>query len=250
MIPEPSTTARLNVVLCWHMHQPEYRDQLAETFVLPWTYLHAIKDYVDMAAHLESVPGARAVVNFAPVLLEQIEAYATAISAHLSHGDPLPDPLLATLAPDGVPANLDAQLGLVGACLRANREHLIDRYPRYRHLVDTADAVLAGATLPEGLLPQLSVWYHLAWMGESVRRENARVRALIDLDGEFGPAQRRTLLEVIGELLAGIIGRYRRLAQEGRIELSVTPWGHPILPLLIDVASAREQMPDAPMPWM
>ena len=59
----------MSVVLCWHMHQPEYRDLRTGVIHLPWTYLHAIKDYVDMAAHLELVPGARAVVNFAPILL-------------------------------------------------------------------------------------------------------------------------------------------------------------------------------------
>ena len=67
---------KLKVVLCWHMHQPEYRDLQSGEFKLPWTYLHVIKDYVDMVAHLEAVPNAKAVVNFAPILLEQIEEYA------------------------------------------------------------------------------------------------------------------------------------------------------------------------------
>ena len=61
----------MSVVLCWHMHQPEYRDRRSGVIHQPWTYLHAIKDYVDMAAHIEARPGARAVVNFAPILLEQ-----------------------------------------------------------------------------------------------------------------------------------------------------------------------------------
>jgi alpha-amylase/alpha-mannosidase (GH57 family) len=58
---------QLKLVLCWHIHQPEYRDLRTGGFILPWTYLHIIKDHVDMAAHLEAVPDARAVVNFAPV---------------------------------------------------------------------------------------------------------------------------------------------------------------------------------------
>jgi len=65
--------ARLPVILLWHMHQPQYRDALTGQYTLPWTYLHAIKDYTDMAAHLEANPGARAVVNFTPVLIEQVE---------------------------------------------------------------------------------------------------------------------------------------------------------------------------------
>ena len=60
---------QLNVVLCWHMHQPYYREGLAGAYHLPWVYLHGIKDYSDMAAHLERHPTMRAVVNFAPVLL-------------------------------------------------------------------------------------------------------------------------------------------------------------------------------------
>ena len=61
-------TAKLNVVLCWHMHQPYYREGLKGAYHLPWVYLHGIKDYSDMAAHLERYPLMRAVVNFAPVL--------------------------------------------------------------------------------------------------------------------------------------------------------------------------------------
>ncbi|MEK7206623.1 MAG: glycoside hydrolase, partial [Pseudomonadota bacterium] len=73
------------VVLCWHMHQPQYGDLLSGVYYLPWTYLHAIKDYVDMAAHLEAVPAARAVVNFVPVLLEQIDDYARQIKGFLTN---------------------------------------------------------------------------------------------------------------------------------------------------------------------
>ena len=73
----------LKVVLCWHMHQPEYRDLSSGEFQQPWTYLHAIKDYVDMAAHLEAVPKAKAVINFVPILLEQIEEYAKQVQQHL-----------------------------------------------------------------------------------------------------------------------------------------------------------------------
>ena len=57
---------RLRIVFLWHMHQPQYRDLISGEYRLPWTYLHAMKDYVDMAGHLESVPGARAGINFGP----------------------------------------------------------------------------------------------------------------------------------------------------------------------------------------
>ena len=89
---------KLKLVFCWHMHQPEYRNLQSGEFKLPWTYLHVIKDYVDMAAHLEAAPDAKVVVNFAPILLEQIEEYARQINSYLHDKTPFTDPLLFALA--------------------------------------------------------------------------------------------------------------------------------------------------------
>ena len=88
---------KLRLVLCWHMHQPEYRDLITAQYQQPWTYLHSIKDYTDMIWHLENIKGARAVVNFAPILLEQIEDYAKQIQDYLEDGKALRDPLLNAL---------------------------------------------------------------------------------------------------------------------------------------------------------
>src|SRR3954469_19147206 len=96
-------SARLPVVLYWHMHQPHYRDALSGQYIFPWTYLHAIKDYVDMVAHLEANPRARAVVNFTPVLIEQLEELALRVNLHLTQGETLPDPVLALLSSAPLP---------------------------------------------------------------------------------------------------------------------------------------------------
>jgi len=71
-----SGNTKLDLVLLWHMHQPDFRDHATGEYAQPWVYLHAIKDYSDMAAHLENHPKVRAVVNFTPVLLDQLEDYA------------------------------------------------------------------------------------------------------------------------------------------------------------------------------
>src|SRR5512134_2614444 len=88
-----SQAAPVDLVLLWHMHQPDYRNLRTGEFVLPWVYLHAMKDYTDMAFHLENHPGVKAVVNFVPVLLDQLEAYAE----QFAMGD-VRDPLLRLLA--------------------------------------------------------------------------------------------------------------------------------------------------------
>ena len=245
------TDPRLPVVLLWHMHQPPYRDALSGRYVLPWTYLHAIKDYTDMAAHLEEVPGAKAVVNFTPVLIEQIEDLTAAVRACLEQGSPLPDALLATLDSGPLPRDPAARFALLRACLRADRDNLIHRHAPFEELVQMAQSFDSPERIgyaSDQYLHDLSVWYHLAWMGEAVRREDERVAALVAKGRGFDAADRRTLLTLIGELLAGVLPRFRKLAEEGRCELAVSPYSHPILPLLLDFGAARESEPHAPRP--
>ncbi|MHB8535330.1 MAG: glycoside hydrolase [Sulfuricaulis sp.] len=246
--------ARLKVVLCWHMHQPQYRDLISGNYHLPWTYLHAIKDYVDMAAHLEAIPGARAVVNFAPLLLEQIEDYARQVEGYLNDSRAIRDPLLAALVSSALPPSEEQRLMLMKACLRANETRMINRYPAYRHLADMAAWHMprppAVRYLSNQFLADLLVWYHLAWLGETVRRGDLRVKRLIEKGSGYSLHERRELLSVIGELLSGVIARYARLAERGQVELSVTPYAHPIVPLLLDFQCAHDAMPEAPLPLL
>jgi len=243
---------RLRVVLCWHMHQPQYRDLISGTYHLPWTYLHAIKDYVDMAAHLEAVPGARAVVNFAPLLLDQLTDYGAQLRGFLDNSESIREPLLAALAGPVLPAAADERHALIRACLRAHRARMIDRFRPYHRLVTMVDWLEAhpGAVsyLNDQFLADLLTWYHLAWLGETVRREDGRVRRLVDKAEGYTLHDRRELLGVITELIEGIIPRYARLRDTGQVELSVTPYAHPISPLLIDFESARDAMPEAELP--
>ncbi len=247
-----SAENRLRVVLCWHMHQPQYQDLISGDYQLPWTYLHAIKDYVDMAAHLETFPQARAVVNFAPILLEQIHDYARQVDGFLRDSRAIRDPILASLDMPAHPVDAEHRIWLVKSCLRANEERMINAYPAYRELAEMAHWFTAnpGAMryVAGQYLADLVVWYHLAWLGETVRRTDARVKTLLDKGNGFTLQDRRTLLAVIGEQLSGMVGRYRALAEKGRVELSVTPYAHPIVPLLLDLQSATEAMPDVHMP--
>ena len=245
---------RLKVVLCWHMHQPQYRDLVSGTYHLPWTYLHAIKDYTDMAAHLEAVPAARAVVNFAPLLLEQIEDYAKQVKGFLTNSLSIRDPVLAALVSPALLPSDEQRVMLIKACLRANESRMIDRHPAYRRLADMAKWFVAHHDslryLSNQYLADLLVWYHLAWLGETVRRGDVRVRRLLEKESGYTLHDRRELLIVIGELLSNVIPRYAQLAARGQIELSVTPYAHPISPLLLDFSCAHEAMPQAPLPLL
>jgi alpha-amylase/alpha-mannosidase (GH57 family) len=234
------------------MHQPYYKGPEQSDYHLPWVYLHGIKDYSDMAAHLEHNPEARAVVNFAPVLLEQIDDYAGQIEAWLNHGEIIRDPVLAALAGPQLPTGDEARKELIAACLRANERHLIHRFKLFAKLAAYARPHMEDDTmisyLGDQFIVDLLVWYHLAWVGECTRRQDMRVHALESKGMLFNLDDRKLLVELIGEVLQGLTSRYKVLAKDGRVELSVTPYAHPIMPLLLDMNSAREAMPDIQMP--
>jgi alpha-amylase/alpha-mannosidase (GH57 family) len=245
---------KLNVILYWHMHQPEYRDIRSGIYHQPWVYLHVIKDYVDMAAHLEVNPDARAVVNFAPILLEQIDDYNKQLKGFFEFGEGLRDPLLSALAGPVIKKYPENWLRLMKACLRANEARMIKRFEHYELLVKMAHAAVNDPPIigyyDEQYMADLLVWYHLAWMGETVRRNDPRIKALMDKECTYTLHDRRQLLEIIYELNSNVVARYRMLAEQGRIELSMTPYAHPIVPLLLDIDSTHQAMPNAPMPML
>ena len=234
------------------MHQPEYRDLKSGEFKLPWTYLHVIKDYVDMAAHLESTPQAKAVVNFAPILLEQIDDYVQQIHLYIKEGLPLNDPLLSALIAPYPPEDQPLYWQLIKDCLRANKERQINRYLAFKNLAKIATWLehhfYALNYISTQFLEDMLVWYHLAWIAESVKQSDKRIQALIAKATNFTLEDRTLLFTIIGELLESVVNRYKVLAEKGQIELSVTPYAHPIMPLLLDLNSAHEAMPEAPLP--
>jgi len=243
---------KLPVVLCWHMHQPEYRNLETDKYQLPWTYLHAIKDYTDMAAHIEDNPKAKAVVNFTPTLMEQLSDYAAQLQSYFQGEDSLKDPLLIALAAKKISSKPKFKIQLMKDCLRANQERLIDPFPPYQRLAEMTNWYLEHpemlSYLKDQYLFDLLVWHHLAWMGETIRRKDRRIKKLIKQGTEFSYKDRQILLSVISELIAGLTNRYKQLAEAGRVELSVTPYAHPIMPLLLDLQSTKDALPDAPMP--
>ncbi len=240
---------RLDLLLLWHMHQPDYRDRARGEPVLPWTYLHAIKDYTDMAAHLERHPGIRATVNFVPVLLDQLEDYG----AQFRRND-LRDFLLRLLGhPDLDRIDAGARKRLLDSCCRSNHLTMVTPFAPYKRLheifrmLEGEDEVALGY-VSGSFLGDIVTWYHLSWIGETERRRRPLLAELMSKGQGYTHADRMQLLALIGELIESIVPRYRALAQAGRIELSTTPYAHPLAPLLLDFAVARESQQNIELP--
>lgn len=244
-------TPKLYLNLYWHMHQPDYRDLSTNEYVLPWTYLHAIKDYSDMVYHLEKNHQARVSFNFVPILLEQLEDYAKQFEE-----DDIRDPLLALLVKHDLDLITAEQCNLiVQSCFKAHHEKMLSPFPHYQrllHLYQLVEPMMLNNGdfhyLSAQYKADLLVWYHLAWCGESLRIENAVVKALMAKGALFTLTERQQLFNEIKKTINGLIPRYKACMQSGQIEISTTPYYHPILPLLLDFKSTKDAMPDAPLP--
>ncbi|MBC7787787.1 MAG: glycoside hydrolase [Methylophilaceae bacterium] len=253
--PQAATPAvfepkKLYLNLFWHMHQPDYRDIVTNQYVLPWTYLHAIKDYTDMAYHLEVNPQAKASFNFVPVLLDQLEDYTEQFKTNVIR-DPLLD-LLVRKQLEGI--STDECRLIVESCFKSHHEKMLSPFPNYQRLLrifveaqpslDDAELYYFSAQYKADLL----VWYHLAWTGESVRLNEPLVQKLMAKGCKFTFDDREQLFNLIGTLIANLIPRYRALQDNKQVEISTTPHYHPILPLLLDFKSTKDAMPFAPLP--
>ena len=241
---------KLYLNLYWHMHQPDYRDIVTNEYVLPWTYLHAIKDYSDMVYHLEENPKARVSFNFVPILLDQLQDYTQQFQTN-----DIRDPLLALLVNDQLDTISPEQCRLiVQSCFKSHHEKMLSPFPHYQRLLQLYQ--LVEPIMHEDQFHYLSgqykadllVWYHLAWCGESLRRNDEVVQSLMSKGVLFTLEDRQRLFKVIGDTISNLIPRYRKLLERKQIEISTTPYYHPILPLLLDFKSTRDAMPDAPLP--
>jgi alpha-amylase/alpha-mannosidase (GH57 family) len=233
----------LSVCFLWHMHQPVYLDAAAGEYILPWVFLHGVKDYYEMARHLEAVPEMHLTVNFVPSLLDQLDAYGPP-------GSVPDDRFLHHYLADPAEMETGARDFLIHNFFSAHRERQILPSPRYGEIFQTVHGG-RGRTI-DALdvqdLIDLQVWFLLAWCGETLREEDPLVARLIAQDRHFTAEDKRALLTRLQEVIGEVVPRYRALAERGQIELSFTPYYHPILPLLCDTDSGAESNPATHLP--
>jgi alpha-amylase/alpha-mannosidase (GH57 family) len=232
------------LAILWHMHQPYYEDLVTHEHILPWVRLHALKDYYGMVALAAEFPGLRMTFNLVPSLLVQLEAFAAgrARDAYLELG----------MKPVEELSESD-QAFMVQNFFHAQRQRMIEPYPRYAELLARRGAI---RTPPEAMaaarrfgpddLRDLQVWQKLAWFDPNYLEGDPRVRSLVAQDRGFTEADKASLRAIELEVLNAVIPAYREAARGGHIEISASPFYHPILPLLCDTDVYRRTHPDAP----
>jgi alpha-amylase/alpha-mannosidase (GH57 family) len=231
---------RVHLMLLWHMHQPQYRDPSTGSYRMPWTRLHALKDYWGMVKLLEEVPGMRATFNLVPSLGAQLEEYA---------GGEFDEPAFRMAFAPAASLGPAERMALLEQAFQANRENQIRRWPRFWELyrrVEDFGAAAAAAEFVQRDWRDLQVLSQLAWMDEEYLARDPVVSQLSRKGSHYTEEERQQLRAKQLELLARVLPEYKRAAERGQIELSTTPYYHPILPLLCDSSVARVANPHTP----
>ena len=208
------------VAILWHMHQPYYEDLVTREHILPWVRLHALKDYYGMVALLREFPGVKVTFNLVPSMLVQLEAFAA---------DRARDRFLDLGLKPADALDADEAAFIAENFFHAQRERMIEPNPRYAELL-----ARRGGPLSVDDLRDLQVWQKLAWIDPFYLETDERVQGLVAQGRDFTEDDKARLRAVELEILNKIIPEYGAAAARGQIEISASPFYHPILPLLCD----------------
>lgn len=222
----------VDLLLLWHMHQPRYVDPTTGVPILPWVRVHACSGYLDMARMLERFPEVRVTVNFVPSLVEQIDALLAGTRDALE--------LLTERAVDTLD---DGERHRVrDRCFSVHHAAVAAR-PRFAEL-----AARRGARFSDQELRDLECLFLLGWAGFSARREDPTFDALDRKGRSYTEEDKRALHAAVRGAVAKVLPAWRALAQRGQIELSASPYHHPIVPLLVDSDVAHRSRPEDYLP--
>jgi alpha-amylase/alpha-mannosidase (GH57 family) len=219
----------LYVAFVWHMHQPYYKDTVTGEYILPWTRLHGAREYIHMAEVLAQYPKMKATFNFVPSLTEQIEEYA--------RGEAI-DRALALSRQDTW--SDDDKAYILSFFFSVNWDNIVRRYPRYSQLLDLRHQVKGEASLlDDHYYRDLVAWFNLVWLDHVALENDPDLRSLVEKDQNFTREDTDLILCKQQDYLARILPLYNHLRDRGQIEITTSPYYHPILPLLVDSGTAK-----------
>ncbi|HUB80491.1 MAG TPA: glycoside hydrolase family 57 protein [Bryobacteraceae bacterium] len=232
------------IYLCflWHMHQPYYKDLATGEYKLPWTRMHALKDYYGMVRILEEFPQIHQTFNLVPSMMAQLVEYAEGKAA---------DPYLQMALRPAESLSPQEREFLLRHSFYSDPQHMIRRYPRYAELYDAWQAQKnSGSRSLFGVqeFRDLQMWSQLAWFDEEFQAHDPEVSDWVRRGRNFTIADQQRMGAKQREIIGHVLPEYRKLASAGRIEISTTPYYHPILPLLCDSKIAGVSHPGVPLP--
>jgi alpha-amylase/alpha-mannosidase (GH57 family) len=230
------------LMLLWHMHQPFYKDLAEGVYAMPWVRLHALKDYYGMVAVLKEFPEFHATFNLVPSLVSQIQEYAR---------DDVREQAFELAFMPATSLSPGERTKLIEFSFQLNLKNLINRFPRLRELYDKFHSGNAKDVArfwePRDLI-DLQVLSQLAWFDEIYLSSDETVRGLVQKGRGYTEEDKLLVRKKEIEICNVILEEYRNASERGQVELSTSPFYHPILPLVCDSNIAAESHPGVRLP--
>ncbi|MCM8795501.1 MAG: glycoside hydrolase family 57 protein [Candidatus Omnitrophica bacterium] len=226
----------LYLAFIFHMHQPYYKNLLTGEAKMPWVRLHGLKDYLDMVKILKSYPKIRQTFNLVPSLLEQIEDYT-----HRTNKDKFLD--LSYKPAKELTA--EERNFVLENFFSINKEKVIALFPRYYELYFKK---IKKEEFSIQDLRDLQVYFNLVWIDPLFRQEYPELKNALYKARFFSEEEKIALLDRQIEILEEIIPAYKEFMASGQIEITTSPYYHPILPLLYNIKIAKEANPKTLLP--
>ncbi|MGC8972291.1 MAG: glycoside hydrolase family 57 protein [bacterium] len=222
----------LYVALVWHHHQPTYKDPRTGRYLLPWTRMHAVKDYLYMANLLTYFPDVHYTANITPVLISQLNDYIYNYAG---------DIYLEILNKPPEELTYEEKKILLEYSFVLNPEYFIKPYPSFYSLYTKVNSLGIDRAIEELSVQELldlQVWGNLAWFDPHFKKDDPVVRRLLR-EEHFTEKHKRLVIRKQLEVISLVLLRYGELLDLGQAEIITSPFYHPILPLLIDTDIAR-----------
>ena len=241
------TKKRLGVALLWHMHQPFYKDGPGGKYMMPWARLHGVKDYFPMALLVENSDGVKATFNLVPSLVEQINDYVDNDAS---------DAFLDLTLKKAASLETSDRIEILNNFFKVNFHRFIEPNARYSELLIKKGVRPVSGKALKGVLNSFSkqdfldlqVLFNLSWFHSLSVDDDINLKDLIEKKRSYTEEDKEYVIFKQKEILSQILPLYKKLQDDGRIEITTTPYFHPILPLLCNTSIARVSSPGMELP--
>lgn len=228
-----SQTKKLSIAFYWHMHQPVYQLTGSGDYLMPWVRLHAVKDYLDMALWAKKFDKLKLNFNYVPVLLDSIIEYGEQ-GAHDIHSR-----LTITPVQD---LNKEDKIFILNNFFDANYQTMILPNSEYHRLYQIVQAHGSGdiSILTNQEYADLTALFNLVWIDPSFRISNPELKKLVKKGKNYTLEDRQRIIEIQRSIIKKIIPTIKKLVEKNKIEITTSPYYHPILPILLDYKNIKK----------
>jgi alpha-amylase/alpha-mannosidase (GH57 family) len=205
------------------MHQPVYQLSPAGDYLMPWVRLHALKDYHDMVSILENYENIKLNFNLVPVLLDALIDYGEK-DLHDIHS--------RLTVMDVAKLSRDDKRFILNNFFDANYEYMILPSENYNKLYQRYTN--GAEDFSDQEYSDLMALFNLAWIDNSHQKTYPELKKLVKKGSGYTRDDRIRIIEIQREIIRSVIPAYRKFISDGKIEVTTSPYYHPILPVMLD----------------